>query len=121
MTTADAATLVERYIDVWNEQDASSREEAVRELWAPDARLVNDRHEYRGQDGVLLAVTRAFERFTGKGYRFRPRGSVREHHGGIYAPWEMLDPQGVVVSSGPNFLMLDPNGRIELDFQFVER
>lgn len=121
MSGFNVARLVDGYIAAWNEPDAARREAAARELWAPDGAVINARFEYRGHDRVAEALSRSYERFIAAGYRYRARPEITAHHDGVCVLWQMLDPRGTVDSSGANFLLLTQEGRINLDYQFVER
>lgn len=120
MNDPDAVRLVERYIAAWNEPQPEPRAVAARALWAPDGAVINSRFEYRGHDRVVEAITRSYERFVAAGYRYRARPETTAHHRGVCVLWQMLDPQGAVDSFGANFLLLNQEARIRLDYQFVE-
>jgi hypothetical protein len=96
MTDSDLAGPLERYIGAWNEPNPARRTETARELWAADGAVINAGYEYRGHEAVVEAIARSYER-------------------------EMLDPEDSVDSAGANFLLLDQDRRIWLDYQFVER
>ena len=122
MTTFDHNALVERYIDIWNEADPDRRRDGVRELWAVDGELVNERRAYRGVDELCVAVQRSFEGFIAGGHRYRPAGPPMAHHDGVGVPWEMLAPgSDDVAARGVNFLLLDDTRAIACDYQFVAR
>ena len=121
MSDFDHSALIERYIAAWNEPEPGRRGTAALQLWAPDGALVNARQEYRGHEAVQQAISRSYARFIAHGYRYRARSGSSNHHDGICVLWEMLDPSGGLTSSGVNFLLLDSERRIQLDYQFVER
>jgi SnoaL-like domain len=95
---------------------------AVRELWADDARLVNCITEYSGQDAVVTAVAASHEEFVAsQGFVFRAVDHSA-HHRGVLFRWEMAPASGgAAVSAGVNFLLRGDDGRIEVDYQFLER
>jgi hypothetical protein len=121
MSEDDLRGLLERYIGAWNDRDPARRAGAVRELWAADGAVINARREHRGHDAVIQAIAGSYERFIADGYRYRTREGTSSHHDGVCVLWEMLDPDGSVDSLGANFLLLDQERRIRLDYQFVER
>lgn len=112
--------LLTEYNQAWNEPDPAARRGAVERLWAPDGTVVNREHSYRGPDGVFEALTRAHDDFVARGYRFRPLGTAA-HHDGVSFRWAM-DPAdgGAPEAVGTNFLLLDLEGRIRVDHQFVD-
>lgn len=120
MSDIDADGLVEQYIAAWNEPQPERRAVAAVQLWAPDGAVINSRFEYRGHARVIEAITRSYERFISAGYRYRAREQTSNHHCGVCILWQMLDPQGAADSFGANFLLLNQQGQIQLDYQFVE-
>lgn len=121
MRENDLRGLIARYIDAWNEPDPARRADAAQELWAVDGAVINARQEYRGREAVIQAIARSYERFIASGFLYRTREGTSGHHDGLCVLWEMLDPEGSVDSLGANFLLLDQERRIRLDYQFVER
>jgi kynureninase len=117
----DVNRFIERYVATWNEPDADARRAAVRELWADDARLVNGITEYSGQEAVVTAVAASHEEFVAsQGFVFRAVDHSA-HHRGVLFRWEMAPASGgVAVSAGVNFLLRGDDGRIQVDYQFLE-
>jgi hypothetical protein len=111
--------FVERYVAVWNEPDAQVRRASVEALWTPDGAMVNRLRRYAGHVAVAEGVTRSYDAFVGRGFRFEAEG-WRAHHEALLFSWLMRDPQGAVDSRGTNFIQLAGDGRIVLDHQFAE-
>jgi hypothetical protein len=121
MTDWDLDDFAKRYMATWNEPDSERRREAVVELWAPDGAVVNARREYRGLNAVHEAVSRSYEGFISRGYLYRPLRRAMTHHHAVRFDWEMVTSAGdEPVSIGVNFLLLDDERRISLDYQFVD-
>ena len=131
--------LVERYVAMWNEEDPEARRAAVCELWATDgaqilqpprellkeaARIgfVNPVLEARGHHALETRVTRAHDEFVASGeFRFRPRDDATRVGDVIKFGWEMVPAGGgEPAGAGLEFLILDAQGRIRLDYQFIE-
>jgi hypothetical protein len=125
---------------MWNEDDPETRRAAVCEIWAADgaqilqppqelldeaARIgfVNPVLEARGHDALEARVTRAHEEFVASGeFRFRPRDEGMRVGDVIKFGWEMVPARGgEATAAGLEFLILDAQGRIRLDYQFIER
>jgi hypothetical protein len=125
---------------MWNEEDPDARSAAVRELWAQDgahvlqppqemlgeaARIgfINPILEARGHHALEARVTRAYEEFVAAGeFRFRPRDDAMQIGDVIKFGWEMVPAAGGdVAATGLEFLLLDTQGRIRCDYQFIER
>ena len=110
--------FVERYVAVWNEPDAEARRAAVEALWTPDGAMVNRLRRYAGQVAVVEGITRSYDAFVGRGFRFEAE-SYSAHHEAVLFSWLMRDPGGEVDSRGVNFIQLAPDGRIVVDHQFA--
>lgn len=139
MADLDLQQLIDRYVAVWGEPDPGRRRAAVRDLFAVGAvhvlqppqemreaaaglgfdRLVL---EARGHDALETRVRRAYEEFVAPGtYVFRSRGDADRLHDIVKFHWEMVpaaggEPAGV----GLEVLVLDGDGRIAGDYQFIE-
>lgn len=128
--------LADRYVAVWNEPSAQARRAAVGELWAEDGVHVLQPPEEavqaaeklsitpvfqaRGHTELAARVDRAYEEFVAPGtMTFRRRGDVARVHDVVRLSWEAV-AGGEVVGWGTDFLILDADGRIRADYQFIE-
>jgi hypothetical protein len=137
--TQPANDLAERYVAMWNEEDPEARHAAVAELWAADgaqilqppqeildqaARIgfINPVLEARGHHELEARVTRSYEEFIAPGeFRFRGRDGVTQIGDVVKFEWEMVRVgDGEPVGAGLEFMILDPHGRIRLDYQFIK-
>jgi hypothetical protein len=114
------ADFIDSYVATWNEVDAATRRKRVEDVWSVGASLYNRAFEYHGHDGVEQAVTRSYELFVARGFRFRARREPATHHSAIRFSWEMITADGQVDSLGTQFLLLDEDGRVQLDYQFID-
>jgi hypothetical protein len=130
--------LCDRYVAVWNEGDPERRRAMVAELWAPDGEhlLVPPQEvretaagmkmtsvfEVRGHRELELRVADAHERFVGSGeYEFRRREDAERLRDVVKFRWEMVSARdGSVAAVGLEFLVIDAEGRIRSDYQFIE-
>jgi hypothetical protein len=138
MADIDPQELTDRYVAVWNEPDADVRRTAIRELWAVDAKHVlrppqdirqaaeglgfaTTTLEARGHAALEFRVTRAHEEFVAPGaFTFSSRRNADRLHDIVKFNWEMVSPNGEVASVGLEVLVLDQDGRIRADYQFIE-
>jgi hypothetical protein len=120
MPDTELDDFVNRYLAAWNEPDRERRDALVAALWAPDGILVNGANEYRGRVAIQDAVTISHEAFVGEGYRFVPGDASAAHHTGVRLAWDMVR-EDATDSAGTNFLLLDADGLIAVDYQFLER
>jgi hypothetical protein len=135
----DPDALVQRYVATWMEPEPSARRRRIEELWAPGgthvleaprairetARSVgfpNPALEVRGYDALEFRVTRAHEEFVAPGkFSFRPCGDAVRLQDVVKFHWEMRSvADGSVAGAGLDVLLLDPDGRIRVDYQFIE-
>ena len=114
--------FADRYVAVWNETDPDKRRTAIAEIWAVDGRYCNGRAVYVGHEGVQAAVTASHDKWVGKGYVFRSGGNAEGHHNGVRFGWDMIPAAGgEVVSIGSEFVIVDEDGRIRYDYQFIDK
>jgi hypothetical protein len=116
----DAQQLAERYIAAWNESDPEKRRQAIAELWTPDGRHYVDTREARGYDALEKRVVGSYEKnVRGRGNGFRAKGA-RALRDAVTFFWEMLPAHGdTALATGLEVLIVDGEGRIRVDYQFV--
>ena len=117
-----AADLVNRYVELWNETDEEKRRKAIAELWTVDASHFSPSLEAHGHAALERRIRSAHERFVGHGrYVFTAIDNVDSHHGTVKFNWAMRPANGGdAVTIGFEFLLLDADGRIRVDYQFIE-
>jgi hypothetical protein len=130
--------LVDRYVAIWNESDAGRRRSAVTELWTEDAihlleppedvRLaaaaleVTSSFQARGHQELEARVARAYQEFVAPGqFAFRSQGNAARLGDVVKFNWEMVSSSGEVAAVGLEFMILAADGRVRLDYQFIER
>lgn len=112
--------LVDRYIAAWNEEDPDARRKLVEEVWSPQGTYYNRLFVVQGHDLIDFAVGRAHEEYFGKGFCFRSQNDAYGHHGGLRFGWVMVSAEsGEVDTFGQDFVRLDDDGRIVIDYQFA--
>ncbi|WP_018685218.1 hypothetical protein [Actinokineospora enzanensis] len=133
----DPTELADRYVAVWNEQDAEARRAAVGRLWAEDGRHIlqppgevvrsatglglTTTFEAHGHAELERRVRLAYEEFVAPGeFAFRRRDDVARLRDAVKFTWEMVSSDGEIAGVGREFLLLDAHGRIVADYQFIE-
>ena len=118
----DASELVRRYATIWNEPDEAVRRARIAELWAPDGAHFTPTFEAHGYDEIAARVARAFDRFVATGeFTFRALDNIDSHHSTVKFNWMMVPAGGGMAQSvGFDFFVLDEDGRIRADYQFIE-
>jgi hypothetical protein len=119
---SDLNELARRYIAVWNEPDPALRRKAIAELFAPDVVHYTPSLEVHGHAQLEVRVTTAYEKWVKPElYVFRPVANANGHHDAVRFNWEMVVlATGKVDSVGFDFIMLDNNGLIRSDHQFID-
>ena len=112
--------FVGRYAAAWNETDAGLRRKAVGELWASGGYYANVNEEFRGHDEIARAIDEAYDDFIAKGFVF----TVHKHqvnHEAVRITWHMVPAGGGDVAAvGTEFIILDADGRIRTNHQYID-
>jgi hypothetical protein len=114
--------LVDRYVALWNEPDVERRRQSIAELWAEDGAHFTPSLEVHGHAALEARVAGAHEKWvkTG-GFVFKSAQNADGHHDTVRFNWEMVPAAGGEPAAvGFDFLMLGDDGRIRLDFQFLD-
>jgi hypothetical protein len=115
----DIQSLAERYVAVWNEPDPSARRKAIAGLWAPDGAHYVRTLEARGHEALEARVTASWEKNVGTGeHTFRGRAAQRLRDV-VTFDWEMVSSAGTIEAVGREFLLVNEQGRILVDYQFI--
>ena len=118
----DARELVDRYIAVWNEPDAERRRKEIARLWSEDGAHYTKTLEARGYGALEARIASAHERFVSEGHCvFRAIDAIACHHNTVKFYWTMAPADGGDVTSvGSDVFILDADGRIRADYQYIE-
>lgn len=113
--------LADRYAALWNETDPAARRKGIAELWVPDGVHYVRTLEARGYDALEKRITGSYEKnVRDLGNRFRAAQNAQILHNVVTFNWEMVLADGsTVVATGLEFLLLDDQGRIAADYQFM--
>jgi hypothetical protein len=116
----DPQTLADRYVAVWNEKDEKRRREAIAALWVPNGQHFVEGREVRGYDELEKRIRGSHEKnVRDDGNRFRAASGARRLPGVVTFYWEMLPANGdTVLVRGLEFLIINDEGRILVDYQF---
>jgi hypothetical protein len=117
----DAQHLADRYVAVWNENDAEKRRQAIAALWTPDGVHYMDTREARGYDALEQRVTGSYEKnVRDRGNRFRAAKGAHALRDVVTFFWDMIPAHGdTALASGLAVLIVDHEGRIRTDYLFV--
>lgn len=118
----DVNELADRYVGLWNEPDEELRRMTIGELFAVDGTHVDEHIDVTGHEAIAEVVTAAHQQFVAEGgFHFRSRGNADGFRNVVRFNWEMV-PAGTdqVLAVGFDFLTLNDDGRIRVDYQFME-
>ena len=115
MTTTDTDTdtvtgCIDRYIDMWNEEDAERRAVLIDAAWTEDASYLDPLLAADGRDGLSEMVATVHGHYPG--YRFRRRSDVDAHHDRVRFAWDLVKPDGEVFVAGIDIGEVAADGRL---------
>lgn len=117
----DPQELANRYVEVWNERNAELRRRQIAALWVPNGTHYVGTREARGYEELEQRIIGSHEKNVAlAGNRFRAVRDACALRDVVTFHWEMLaGHDDTVLAVGLEFLMLDTDGRIVTDYQFV--
>jgi hypothetical protein len=111
--------IADQYMACWTEEDADQRHKLVEQLWAEDCQFFNRFFVCNGRAQMEFAIGRAHEEYYSKGFTFKSQNDAYGHHQGMKFGWVMISAEtGEVDTFGQDFLLLNDEGRIAIDYQF---
>jgi hypothetical protein len=120
---SDLNDLACRYVEMWNEPDPELRGKSIAELFTPDVAHYTPFQEVRGRAEMATRVAISYEKWVRPGtHIFRAVPNATGHHNAVRFNWEMVDvASGAVRNVGFDFVLLDQDGLISSDHQFIDR
>jgi hypothetical protein len=137
--TKVAEALADRYVALWNEADPERRRRLIAELWTEDGAYIlqppQEMREIAARPGIGLAAklearghaelevraSSVHEEFIARGgFELRRRDDLDRVADVVKFRWEMVSADGAIAGVGLAFLVLATDGRIRLDYQFIE-
>jgi hypothetical protein len=113
--------LAELYVSVWNETNPEDRCRIITKLWVPDGLHYVNAREARGHEALEARVIGSHEKnVRDGGYSFKAVNGAKMLRDVVTFGWEMISPAGAVVAIGLEFLIVDDNRRILVDYQFIQ-
>ena len=119
---SDLEALVDRYLALWQDPDPQARRAAIAEVFSEDIAHFTETREVHGLEEMADRVTDSYRAWVEPGkYVFRSAKNATGHHGAVRFNWEMVPiGGGDVAAVGFDFVLLNEEGRICLDYQFVD-
>lgn len=135
----DPVAFGRRYVALWNEPDPARRRQMIAELWAEDGEHLLEppqdmraqaeslgfgapKLEIRGHAALERRVARAYDDFVAAGtHSFRLRAGASRLRNVVKLGWEMVaTATGEPLGGGLDVLVIDDDGRIARDHQFID-
>lgn len=115
----DTATVVDTYIDAWNETDSDRRRELIAQVWTDDATYLDPMMSGDGHDGIDAMIAGVQEQFAGA--RFELAGAPDAHHDRVRFTWHLKPAGGGdTMAVGIDFGTLADDGRLRSVTGFLE-
>lgn len=116
----DPQMLAERYVAVWNERGGEQRRQAIATLWVPNGQHYVGERQAQGYEELEKRIRGSHEKnVRDDGNRFRAAPGARRLHNVVTFYWEMLPADSeVVLVRGLEFLIVNDEGQILIDYQF---
>jgi acetylornithine/succinyldiaminopimelate/putrescine aminotransferase len=114
----DITTVVNRYIDMWNEPREDARQELVANTLTDDATYVDPVMSGTGVQGIASMIGAAQAQYPG--HRFALVSAPDAHHGRVRFTWSLSPEGGDPVAIGVDFATIADDGRLESVTGFLE-
>jgi hypothetical protein len=111
--------IVKRYLEAWNETDASVRHSLVASLWAADGSYTDPLADVRGPDAIAGLMGAAQQQFPG--WVFTLSGPVDANHNQARFTWHLGPAGGEPVVIGFDVVVLSGDGRIASVHGFLDQ
>ena len=120
MEMTDANTVVQRYLEIWNQPDGALRAKAAGELLTVDCRFVDPIADVIGPDALAAVIGGVHERFPG--HQLRLLGDVDTHHDVLRFTWELVaDGAEESLVIGTDVLTLTGEGQVGAVSAFFDK
>jgi SnoaL-like domain len=115
----DTTTLVNTYIEMWNESDPERRRALVARTVTDDARYLDPVMAGEGIDGISAMIGGAQQQFPG--HRFALIAGPDGHHDRVRFSWSLVaDGSSTPVAVGHDFATLGEDGRMRSITGFLD-
>jgi SnoaL-like domain len=115
---SDVATVVDSYIESFNETRPDRRRQLIAQTWTDDASYLDPQMSGEGPDGIDAMIAAVQERFPG--HRFTLVAGPDAHNDRVRFTWHLLGTDGDPIAVGIDFGMLADDGRLRDVTGFLE-
>ncbi len=115
---SEPSTLVQGYIEMWNETDPQRRRELVAATVSDDARYLDPLMSGEGIAGIDAMIAGAQSQYPG--HRFALDSGPDAHNDRVRFSWSLAPEGGEPIAIGHDFARLAPDGRMDDITGFLE-
>ena len=116
--TNDLNTIIDSYIEAWNETDADRRRQLVARVWTDDGAYLDPLMSASGHDGIAAIIGGAQEQFPG--HRFELSFGPDAHNDRVRFAWLLYGQDATPAAAGVDFATLGEDGRLRSVTGFLE-
>jgi hypothetical protein len=115
----DVDTVIETYVETWNEADPARRRTGIARAWAERGRyrdpvMASDGHD--AIDAMLAGVQAKFP-----GFVLKRISKIDHHNDAARFAWSLGPAAGPSVVEGVDFCLLSPDGRLASVVGFIDK
>lgn len=107
-TTTNLETLIDAYLEIWNESVAAVRRETIDRVWAEDAYFVDPTQSSTGRDELNALIDGFHQTFP----EHRCELVAGSQHGNIFR-WGLVSPAGDTLVIGEDTIQVNEAGLIQ--------
>jgi len=116
---SDVDKVIDGYIAIWNETDASHRRDLISQVWAEDARYLDPM--MRGDGPAEIDAMTAGVQAQFPGHEFRRTGAADAHNDRVRFGWEMVNTAtDAPLIAGIDIGEVAPDGRLRSIVGFLD-
>lgn len=108
--SAEALAVLQAYVDLWSEPDATRRAALLDRCWREDSEIIGPGYHFRGRQAVLDEAARHLA--NPAGHRALRRSGFDLHSGWARFTIAVVDAQGLVLQEGWDVVAFAADGRI---------
>jgi hypothetical protein len=117
-----AEDLARRYVHIWNEADPAARRAQVKALWIEDGTHYVRTREVHGHADLEVRVATSHQtNVAERHYWFEVDSGVEQLRDMVKFNWRMVGKDGgAIAATGLIVALLADDGRIRIDYQFID-
>jgi hypothetical protein len=118
----DAGEVLEKYVGILNESDATARRERIGALWAPDGELITAGSISKGRGAIEEAARATYKEFGATGRPLASANLSQAHHDVARIKWRAPAKEEAATDAiGDELLMFNDDGLLRFAYRFDER